>query len=112
MPVTLRNTDILFNDGTTQSTAAGAIVRSWQSLTMSNNVNLTNSFGREIVVAARCNTNGSFGWTDQCFVNDVVIVSASWNAAVVGMTYIFEVPNGATYRVNFPTGIAGVMVFR
>jgi hypothetical protein len=25
MPVTVRNTDILFNDGTTQSTAAGAI---------------------------------------------------------------------------------------
>ena len=25
MPVTVRNTDILFNDGTTQSTAAGAV---------------------------------------------------------------------------------------
>lgn len=111
MPVTIRNTDILFNDGTTQNTAAPG-ARAWQSGSLSNNTNATNSFGREITVAARCNTNGAYGWTDQCFVNDVVIVSASWNAAVVGMTYIFEVPAGATYRVNFPTGIAGVMILR
>lgn len=111
MPVTVRGTDILFNDGTTQSTAAGGS-RSWQSASMANNTNYTNSFGKEIVVAARCNANGSYGWYDYCYVNDVLIVQAYWNAAVVGMTYIFEVPAGATYRVNFPTGIAGVMILR
>jgi hypothetical protein len=111
MPVTIRNTDILFNDGTTQSTAAGA-ARSWQAASLSNNTNATNTFGREIVVSARCNTNGSYGWTDQCFVNDVVIVSAFWNSVVAGPTYIFEVPAGATYRVNFPTGIAAVLIYR
>lgn len=100
---------IRFNDGSTQTTAAP---RSWQSLSMTNYTNMTNNFGREIVVAARCNPNGSYGWTDQCFVNDVVIVSASWDAAYVGMTYTFEVPAGATFRVNFPTGIQGVMVLR
>jgi hypothetical protein len=112
MPVVINGTTgITFNDNSTQSTAAG-LVRTWQSLTMSNNVNFTNTFGREIVVAARCNANGAYGWTDICYVNDIEIINATWNAAVVGMTYTFEVPNGATFRVNFPTGIAGVMVFR
>ena len=95
------------------ATSAGSISgRSWQSASMANNTNYTNSFGKEIVVAARCNANGSYGWYDYCYVNDVLIVQAYWNAAVVGMTYIFEVPAGATYRVNFPTGIAGVMILR
>lgn len=111
MPVSIRNTDILFNDGTTQSTAAGGS-RSWQSFSLGNNTNYTNSYGKEIVVAARCNSNGSYGWWDYCYVNDVTIVAAYWNAAVVGMTYIFEVPPGATFRVNFPTGVAGCMLFR
>ena len=68
MAVTVRGTDILFNDGTTQSTAAVApTTRSWQTQTMTNNVNLTNTFGKEIVVAAMCNGTGGYGFTDQCW---------------------------------------------
>jgi hypothetical protein len=46
MPVTVRNTDILFNDGTTQTTAAGAIptdfgaVGTYAVLQMAANTNL------------------------------------------------------------------------
>ena len=102
---------LTFNDASTQSTAAIS-ARSWQTGSLSNNVNATNTYGKEIIVAASCAANGSYGWNDYCYVNDVLIINAYWNAAVVGMTYVFPVPAGATYRVNFPTGITAVMLYR
>lgn len=102
---------VRFNDGSTQTTAAVG-PRSWQSLSMPNYTNITNTFGKEIFVSAWCNPNGAFGWTDQCFVDNVLIVVATWDAAVVGMSYVFPVPAGSTFRVEFPTGVRGAMVYR
>jgi hypothetical protein len=102
---------VRFNDGTTQTTAAVG-PRSWQSLSMPNYTNVTNTFGKEIIVSVWCNPNGSFGWTDQCFVDNTLIVVATWDSAFVGMSYVFPVPAGSTFRVEFPTGVRGAMAYR
>lgn len=113
MPTSLVSTGVRFPDNSTQTTAAtGVPTRSWQSLTLANYTTYTNNFGLEIVVSARCNFNGNYGWTDQCLVNGVIIVQASWDAAYVRMTYLFNVPNGATYQVQFPTGVQAAFVLR
>ena len=115
MPVTLRNTDILFNDGTTQSSAGGTPIgvgQSWQNIGGANNTTYTNSTGRTICVAAQCNGTGGYGFSDEVFVNGNRISYAYWNAAVVTNTYIFLVPPGHTWRVVFGTGLAAVWILR
>lgn len=113
MSTSLISTGIRFPNNSIQTTAAtGVPVRSWQALVLANNTTYTNSFGLEIVVSARCNYNGAFGWTDTCIVNGVTISQASWDSAFVRMTYFFEVPAGATYRVSFPTGVQTAFVLR
>jgi hypothetical protein len=113
MAVALISTGVHFPDNTIQTTAAtGVPARSWYSLSLGNYTTYTNSFGLEITVAACCNFNGAYGWTDQCLVNGTVIVQASYDAAYARMTYLFEVPAGATYQVQFPTGVQFAYVLR
>jgi hypothetical protein len=113
MPVSLISTGVQFPDNSIQTTAAAGLpIRSWQALTLANNTTYTNSFGLEIVVAAGSNYNGAFGWTDTCLVNGLTIVQNSYDSQFAAGGYIFQVPAGATYRVQFGTGVAYSRVLR
>jgi hypothetical protein len=100
MPTTLRNTDILFNDGTTQSTAASVSIgvgQTWQNVSSSrvNGTSYQNTTGRAIMV--------SFGQSHlsetQASSDNSTWVQVGRDAS--GQTYPnqFIVPNNWYYRV-------------
>ena len=115
MPVTVRGTDILFNDGTTQNTAIAKGLgdgQSWTAITVANDTTYTNTTGRAVAVTVQANGTGSYGFNDSVYVNGVRIIYAYFDAAVAGMTYMFIVPPGQTYRVVFGTGVAGAWMLK
>lgn len=88
------------------------INQSWQSVSLSNNVTYTNNTGGTIMVAARNVGTGGFQLVDEVYVNGNRIIYAAWDAVAMTNTYVFIVPNGQTYRVNYNTGLAEVWILK
>jgi hypothetical protein len=116
MPVTVRNTDILFNNGTTQSTAASAAstdfggVGSYAVLMMAADNNLASGgtiAGSSLRVNAQINQ--SITLTSNPFPNTSVggsyvgggsAVSGTWRKMSGGVVFLFDSQYGLRYYAN------------
>lgn len=108
MPVTVRGGDILFNNGTTQDTAAVRGIgtgQSWQNVTGSRalNTTYTNSTGFPIMVVVNTNSSVNTITTTTLTVGGLAVASnGSQGGNLNGVTAI--VPNGVTYSCAVGSG--------
>lgn len=98
MPVSIRGTDILFNDGSTQSTAAGA-----PSTTQVLNATAGASTGAV----------GTYAYLYPTFAVTGTNISASWSPGATvagsGLTYTGSGPGGGSFSAGTPSGTWRVM---
>jgi hypothetical protein len=108
MPTTLRNTDILFNNGTTQDTAGLGFGQTWQDVRLSRAVNIAyqNTTGRPIQVLIGTNTGSASP------VLEISLNNSTWVAVFVLSTtgglnrnFTLIIPNNYYYRINGSAGI-------
>ena len=102
MPTTLRGTDILFNDNSTQAASAIGFGQTWQnfSSTRAFNTSYTNSTGRSIMICVVVVSAG--GAYDPTWVIGGVTIGrfgAVTNNGVYNMTTVI-VPPGLTYNLT------------
>jgi hypothetical protein len=97
MPVSLNNTQIVFDDATTQTTAASpgiGVGQTWQFPSRSLGTTYTNTTGKPIMV---CISSNNVATTqvrvDEQFIARAYAGSGESTASVI-------VPNGSTYRAN------------
>jgi hypothetical protein len=111
MPVTVRNTDILFNDGTTQTTAAGAIptdfgaVGTYAVLMMAANNNLATNgtiAGSSLRFNYSANSSSlSSGGNHSPFQGSVFHTVNSYNGGGTSVSGTWrKMSTGQTYRQN------------
>jgi len=106
MPTTLRSTDILFNDSTTQSSSGLGFGQTWQNVTASRafGTTYTNTTGRPIAVQVQC--SGAANNNIAITVGGVALVnSGSGGGAIVYDAAVGIVPPSATYSASGAAGL-------